>query len=73
VAEFLKLRTEFEVVINLAIKNYPRSAILIVNRLLAALEIDDRKPAHPETNWTVDVKPIVIGPTVPDGVAHPSE
>ena len=41
VAEFLEFLAQLPVVIDLAIENNPGGAILIVNRLVPALEIDD--------------------------------
>src|SRR5260370_4794724 len=46
VAELLQLFTQLKVVVNLAIKNYPRRSILIVDWLLTTFKIDDLEASH---------------------------
>src|SRR5260370_25642324 len=41
VAELFQLFAQFKIVVNLAIKNYPRPSILIVDWLLTTLKIDN--------------------------------
>ena len=73
VAEFLELLAEFAVVVDLAVENDPGSSILIVNRLLPALQVDDRQAAHAQADRAVEVEPVVIRSTMLDGSAHPRD
>ena len=43
---------------------------MIVNRLLAALQVDDRETAHRESDRTVDVETIIVGTAMTDRVVH---
>jgi hypothetical protein len=52
-AEFLELVAECAIVIDLAIENYPRSAVLVVNGLLSTFEVDDREAPHAKADWPV--------------------
>jgi hypothetical protein len=70
VSEFLEFLAEFPVVVDLAIENDPGSAILIVNRLLSALQIDDRQTAHSQSNCLIEVETVVVRSTVTDSRAH---
>jgi hypothetical protein len=73
VAEFLQLFSQLKIVIDLTIENYPASAILIVYRLLTAVQVDNGKPAHPEANVSIQIKTVVVRSPVTDRIAHPSQ
>ncbi len=73
VAEFFEFLAEFEIVVDLAVEDDPRAAILIVDGLLAALQIDDGEASHRESDGTVDVKTVLVGTTMPDRLAHPRQ
>ena len=53
VTEFLEFVAEFAVVVDLAVENYPGRAILIVNGLLSALQVDYRQAAHAKPDRTM--------------------
>src|SRR5690348_4551395 len=48
-----QLLPEFQIVVDLAIKNCADRVVLVPNGLPSALEIDDRQPAHTERNASV--------------------
>jgi hypothetical protein len=73
VPKILELLAEFLIVIDLAIENYPGGLILIVDRLLAALDINDRQTPHSQSNVPIDIETIIVWPTVLDGHAHARE
>ena len=73
VTEFFEFVADLAVVVNLAVENYPGSAVLIVNRLLPALQVDYRQAAHTKADRSINVEAIVIRPAMPDGSAHPAE
>ena len=45
--------------------------IFVVDRLLPRGQVDDAQPPHPEADARLDVDPLVVGPAMPDDVAHP--
>src|SRR5205085_526446 len=69
-AQFFQLRPQFEIVVDLAVENDPRAAVLVVNRLRSAFEIDDCEAAHSETDGAVEVEAIVVGTTMTNRIAH---
>src|SRR5690242_17247867 len=70
VAEFLQLRSQLEIVVNLAVENDPGVSIPIVDRLLPMSEIDNRQPAHRQSNPVAEIKSIVIRAAMTNGVIH---
>src|SRR6185436_16694958 len=72
-AELLELFADFFVVVDLAVENDPGSAVLIGNRLLAGLEVDDRKAAHRHPDMVANVEAVLIRPAMADGIIHPLE
>ena len=68
--ELLQLFAKLAVVVNLAVENYPGSAILIVDWLVAALDVDDREPAHSQAGWTTEIETIIVRAAMLDGIAH---
>src|SRR5215813_5492430 len=73
VAQFFELLAEFEIVVDLAVEDDPRAAVLIVNGLLAALQIDDGEAAHGHADRTIYVAAVLVGTAMPDRVVHPRE
>jgi hypothetical protein len=69
-AQFLKLPPEFEVVIDFAVEDYPGGARLVVNRLLAALEVNDGETTHGESRRAFEVKAVFIRPAMAYRLAH---
>jgi hypothetical protein len=70
VAEFLEFFAQLAVVINLTIEHNPGRLITVVDRLLPAGEIDNRKATHPQPDLLVEIKTILVGPAMPDRLAH---
>ncbi len=70
VPEFLQLRPQLQVVVDLAVENNPGAAVLVVNWLLTPGKIDNREPAHAQADGPVDVESVVIRTAMPDGIAH---
>jgi hypothetical protein len=73
VAEFFEFVAQLTVVVNLAVENDPGSAILIVNRLLPALQVDDRQAAHAKADRLIEIETIIVRSTMTDGGAHAAE
>src|SRR5260370_35344710 len=73
VAEFLELFAQLAIVVDLTVENDPRGAILIVNRLLAARELDNRKPAHTHAHAPAKIEPAAIRTASATGSAHPAD
>ena len=71
--EFFELVAEFAVVIDLAIENYPRGAVLVVDGLLPTLQVDYRQAPHAKAYRPVDIKAIIVWSTMTDRRAHPSQ
>jgi hypothetical protein len=44
-----------------------------VNGLLPTLQVDNRQAAHAQADAAVEVKTVVVWPTMADGSAHPSQ
>src|SRR5262245_27082055 len=59
----------FEVV-NFAVKNSPDGAVFVVDRLMAACNINDAEPSHAQGGAVCDVIAGVIGSPVHHGIAH---
>src|SRR6266550_2468937 len=70
VAKFFQLLPQLEIVVDLAVEDYPRCLILIMNRLLTAFEIDDRETAHSQSHRTANVKAVFVGTAMPYRRAH---
>src|SRR5436853_1669126 len=69
-AEFFELRSQLEVVVDLAVKNDPGGPISIVDWLLPVREIDDRQPAHSQADAVAEIKSIVVRTAMTNGVVH---
>ena len=70
VAGFQKLLADRLVVIDLAVKEQDEAAVLIENRLAAALKVNDRKAAEAKGDAVVHVVVGVVGAAVNDPVRH---
>src|SRR5438128_10733732 len=73
VAEFLELFAQLAIVVDLAVENNPRGAILIMNWLVTAREIDNRKPAHSQAHGAAEIEAIVVRTAMANCIAHPAE
>ena len=49
--------------VDLPVLDHTDGAVLVLDRLVAALDVDDRQPAHTERRVPVQRSPGVIGPT----------
>lgn len=58
------------IIIDLAIEDNPYRLILVMDRLVAALTIDDGKTPHAEADPLIRKDPLVIGAAVGKGIAH---
>jgi hypothetical protein len=70
VAAFLEVFTEFAIVVDLAVKNNPRGAVGVVNRLLPALEINDRKTPHRQPHAVAHIETILVRAAMMNGLVH---
>jgi hypothetical protein len=66
-----KLRANFLEVVNLTIKNNPYCAVLIAERLSAALYIDDAKSNMSKGHVSVKEKPFVVRTSMMLDASHP--
>src|SRR5256885_15655632 len=61
------------IVVDLPVEDEPLGAVHIVDRLLAAGDIDDRKAPHSKTYVLFNIKAVLIRPAVNNGSIHPLE
>jgi hypothetical protein len=61
------------VVVDLAVLGAPDAAALVRERLVAALDVDDRQPAGAERAAGVDDEPGVVGAAIFDQLRHPPQ
>ena len=73
----VKLRSElFQIgakllkVVDFAVKNNPRGSGRIMNRLLTAGKVDNRKPAHRQPDVSIQVKAVFVGTAMPNRPIH---
>ena len=64
-----QLGAQVEVVVDLAVEDDRVAAVLRGDRLVAARDVDDGKPAHAEAEIPVDEIAAVVGPAMHDAVA----
>ena len=57
-------------VVDLAVEDDHHRAVLVVDRLVAGLEVDDAQALDPEPDLGLDVQAARIGPSVLEGRAH---
>src|SRR5687768_16266306 len=58
------------IVIDLAVVDDPFRLVRVVDRLLAAGEIDDREPAHRKADAAIQIEAIFVGTSMLDGEVH---
>ena len=73
VAAPLEVAAQLAMVVDLAVENDPRRAVLVPHRLVAAREIDDRQAPHGEADLAHDHLALVVGTAVGDRRVHPAE
>ena len=72
-AACLQIFSQFGMVIDLAVENNPDIAILIRQRLMAALYVNDAQPAHGEADILFDEESLVVRPAMDDAAVHLGE
>ena len=68
--KLLEFLSQFEIVVDLTVIDYPGSFILVVNWLVTAGNVDDGETAHAQTNRAVEVKTVIVRTTMTDRRAH---
>src|SRR4029079_16491737 len=58
------------VVVDLAVLDDDTASVLVRDRLVAVLEVDDREAARSEGDGAVDVLAVTVGAAVDEQVAH---
>src|SRR5262245_18719111 len=69
----LELRAKISVVVDFAVEYDVQRAILIGHGLMAGRHVDNTQTAVAQPDCTVQENPFVVGATVGDHVAHPSQ
>ena len=70
VTERLQLRYQRLVVVDLAVVDDDDRAVLVVERLLAGREVDDRQPAMAERDPRLEVQTVAVGSAMGDRLVH---
>ena len=66
----LQIRSELPIIVDLAVEYDPDRPVLVRQRLMAAGDVDDAEPAHPEAHGAVHIDAFVVGTPVNDGLTH---
>ena len=66
-----ELLAKLEVVEDLSVLDDPDRRVLVVHRLVAALQVDDREPAHAKRHAVELDRSVVVGSAVDHRRAHP--
>ncbi len=69
----LEFTPQLRVIENLPVVDDPEGPVLVVDRLVAALEVEDAQPGGAQTDPLVHVDSEGIGPAVADEREHPSQ
>ena len=73
IPEIGQLPAQLRMVVDLAVEDDPRGGIVIGQRLMATLDVDDREPSHRQADAALDDGPRVVRPAVGERVAHAVE
>src|SRR5262249_55468593 len=68
-----QLAPDVLVVVELAVLHRPDGAVLVADRLVAALDVDDAEPPHAERDAGLEVRAAVVRASVRHGVGHAVE
>src|SRR5579863_7920298 len=71
VAARQQIAAQIAIVVNLAVKDNPDRLVLVRDRLVARMQVDNAEPPHPDRTPAIEMKPVVIRSPVPNGRAHP--
>ena len=66
----LQPSSQFFMVINLAIENDPDILVLVGQRLMAALDVNDAQTPHGEADILLNEETLVVGPSMHDSSVH---
>ena len=66
----LEFTAQFFVVVDLAVENDLNRAVLVVDWLMARIEVDDTQPPHSEPNAGFKIESFIVGTAVCDCIAH---
>jgi hypothetical protein len=69
----LEVSAKVAVVVDLAVVDDPHRAVLVVDRLAAAGDVDDAEPRHPQAGSSFQPRSRVVRAPVIDGLAHSLE
>src|SRR5690349_19801504 len=69
-AAFEERLTQFLIVVNLPVEDDPNRSVLVADRLLARLEVDDAEPPHAEADTRAKVHPFFIRSTMHQHLTH---
>ena len=69
----LERAPQLDVVVQLPVLRRPHRARLVRHRLVAAGEIDDRKPAHPQRDPRCQMRAAIVRPAMSHQIGHPIE
>ena len=65
-----QLGAQLDVVVDLAVQRRPDGAVLVGDRLVAGLEVDDAQPARADPHARLDVEAVGVGAAVCERVGH---
>jgi len=68
-----KLVVQFPKVVDLAIQDDPYSPILIREWLMPCVQVNDAEATKSEAGIPVNVKTLIIGTTMPNGISHDTQ
>ena len=66
----LQLAAEVRIVVDLAVEDDLDRTVLVPDRLIARLQVDDAQAPHRQANGTVGEEALAIGAAVGERVAH---
>src|SRR2546429_7076819 len=72
-ATCLEPHAELAIVVDLAVAHDPHGARLVLERLRAALQVDDGEPAMPERRLPVGPPPLTVRTAVGERAGHPAD
>ena len=67
---FFKISPQFDVIVNFPVANDVDGSILVRDRLLSAIQINNRKSLHGKSNRTINIFAIAIGTTMKHELTH---
>lgn len=70
VAARLQLSAQLPVVVDLTVEDDPAGAVLVGERLMAGLDVDDAQPSAGKPYWAVEKEAFVVRASMGDGPSH---